>query len=230
MFLVALFQAGWVGTERIYYLRFFRNSPQTGSSPGALTRAFIGRYIVLGIVSGFMSIIAIAPLALIAWALHVPDSFAVWGQAFALLIVDAVLTFVSPALAYSTRQTSTALRIGWAILKEGWPTTLWYAVVAPMAIVALTYMRPQEFRYEVSPIWVVASALAGIVNLAVKGATARFYLRQIDTGVDGSAFDDFLSEEQAKLRGPTLLDALRGKSYKDSINEMEKEEPAEAGS
>jgi hypothetical protein len=43
--LLALFQAGWVGTERIFYLRYFKNKGMRKEEPARLTRAFMGRFI-----------------------------------------------------------------------------------------------------------------------------------------------------------------------------------------
>ncbi|MEA2451689.1 MAG: hypothetical protein QOG04_399 [Actinomycetota bacterium] len=133
-----------------------------------------------------------ALLALVSWLADLPQSANVYGQALALVVVDTVLTFVTPALAYTTNDPSKALRMGVNMLRDGWPSTAWYAVIAPMAIVFLTYAHPQDPR-AISWPWIAGSALAGLLNLAVKGATARFYLRRIDTGDDGAAFTDYLA-------------------------------------
>lgn len=79
-----------------------------------------------------------------------------------------------------------ALKIGIGMLRAGWPGTAWYALVPPLAFVALTYLRPPEAGMAGG--WLALSAIATLLNLLAKGATAAFYLREHQVDDDGAAF------------------------------------------
>src|SRR5438874_2026198 len=96
-FLVALpatiFSCGWVGTQRIWYLHIFRGGTLARDLLWRMTLAFVGRYLVLGLLGAI-------PFSLLV----IPTVMAVQGQtARALIFVpfvfiaDFVLTFVTPA-------------------------------------------------------------------------------------------------------------------------------------
>jgi hypothetical protein len=200
-FIVWIFQAGWVGTERIFYLRSFKDKGMQAREALKLTRAFIMRFIALGVVSGVLYMVLLLPISLLLMLLPIGNS-TLPSQALATLALDFFLTFVTPALAFTTDTVSKAFRIGRDMLFEGLPGTLWYAVVAPMAIVILSYSQPGRStgadETGVNAFWVAFSVGAGLVNLAAKGATARYYLRKVDTGDDGSAFEDYLTPREKK--------------------------------
>lgn len=185
---VALFQIGWVGTERVWYLRGYRGLSLTPREALRFTRAFFGRYFSLALFT-MIPFIAVLIMVSIAVALWVDDPGLRRVIAFSLpiLVVDVLLTFATPALAFTTSSASRAVGIGWRMLKAGWPGTAWYAFLPPMAILALTYTRSPE-NAESGMFWAVASGGAALLNLLAKGAVAAFYLRQYETTDDGAAF------------------------------------------
>ncbi len=46
----ALFGLGWLGTERIWFLRLFRGQTLTRNEAWSFTWSFLGRYLVLGLL------------------------------------------------------------------------------------------------------------------------------------------------------------------------------------
>jgi hypothetical protein len=161
--------AGWVGTQRIWYLRLFRGMTLESDEYWHMTWAFVGRYVVLGFLMGI-------PLSL----LFLPVSFAVQGQvaraAILLLYVfvaDFVLTFVTPALAFSTGSALEALAIGWRTLWDGWPATAPYGLVAPLVIIGLG----QVLGRALGAAAIVLTILGTLLGLWFKGATTAYYLR-----------------------------------------------------
>ena len=190
IFPILIFLSGWYGTERMFYLRGFRNEGLGGAEALRFTRAFIGRYLWLGIIS-MIPLIAVYIAVAAIWDLPFgaqggTEWAAVTVNMIALIVWDVALTFVTPALAYSTPEVGKSFRAGIDMLREGWPRTAWYALVPPLAFVALTYMRAPES--DVESVWLVASGVAGMVNLLAKGAVAAFYLREHEVGDDGAAF------------------------------------------
>ncbi len=106
-----LISIGYVGTERIWYLRVFRGVSTTPNLVLKLSRDFLGRYFVLGLMfSGPFWVYAISVVLLLHRA-RLPLWYWVGGY-FIVMAADFALTFVTPALAYSTRKATAAARIG----------------------------------------------------------------------------------------------------------------------
>ncbi len=102
---------GYVGTERIWYLRVFRGVSMTPNLVLKLSRDFLGRYFVLGLMFfGPFWVYAISVVLLLHRA-RLPLWYWVGGY-FIVMAADFALTFVTPALAYSTRKATAAARIG----------------------------------------------------------------------------------------------------------------------
>lgn len=202
-FPVAMFGIGWLGTERIWYLRIFNGKDITRQELWRLTWAFFWRFLRLGLLMGvaFLPVIALA----LRHGISDPDrlqramsSIEVIALGTVLgLVVDFGLTFVTPALAFSTRRVRDALQSGIALLRREWPRTAWYALVPPLVLVlAVRTWQP------VVEGWIAAilSALSVLINVWFKGAAAAFYLRRIPVGDDGAAFTDREPEPTGEAR------------------------------
>lgn len=177
------FSAGWVGTERMFYLRAFRGLPLLTSERWRFTWAFFGRYALLGLVMS-------APLCALLWLTVVTGSqgLILPGIIVVGVLLDVALTFVTPALAFTTRRVTVAWRVGHRTLVDGWPSSAWYALVPPLA--ALIAFRALPLR--VAGV-AVLTAFGSLLNLWFKGAVAAYYLRVHEVGDDG-AVDAPLSE------------------------------------
>lgn len=186
-----LFALGWFGTERIWYLRIYRNEPISGGELLRFTRAFFGRFFRLALLAA----IVWSPFVFWAFGAAVGDPDRAEGglsgpaewvvPAVLTMVVDFVLTFVTPALAFSTRQVGEALRLGVRMLRDHWPRTAWYALVPPLALVLLARV------FDPSPTVagrLAISAATTLLYVWFKGATAAFYLRRVEVGRDGAAF------------------------------------------
>lgn len=190
---ISILGMGWVGTERVWYLRLFRGR---GISPGELwklTRAFILRYIFLGVIVGLVMLPVLFIVGMVA-----AEGFGRGTEGFPLsffipfliitVIIDVALTFVTPALAFTTGQIGAAFRIGFRTLREEWPRSAWYALIPPFALVIISRWTSstglettQQTAFGIG---------AAMLNLWFKGATAAFYLRRHEVGVWGAAFED----------------------------------------
>jgi len=177
-----LFWAGWLGTQRIWYLRIFRGEKLSVREAWQLSWGYLGRYLVLGLMVG--SPIYALILAVIVWEARTaavtgavtPSGLPGWtiGVFFAYwFVLDVVLTFVTPALAYTTRRVRDAIAIGWSLLRSTWPRSAVYALLPPLTLIAFATYNPSAL----SPLGVlVISVVSTLIGLLTKGAIASFYI------------------------------------------------------
>ena len=172
--LVLLFRAGWVGTERVWYMRVFRGSSFPRSDVWRFVPAFMGRFIVLGLIVG-------APLMAIfaVWGSVPPvgrlSPSALWVLIIGGVLADFALTFVAPALAFTTRSVKAALRIGIGMIRAEWPRSAPYVLIPPLAIQIVLRAVPPRQQLD-RPVWLGAAIASSLVGFAFKGAIARFDL------------------------------------------------------
>ncbi len=185
---------GWPGTERIWYLRIFRGQRFRWWEARRLTFAFFMPFAVLG----FLVFTPGTVLIVVLWNLglldsHIPLLIALTGWG---VMTDVVLTFVTPALAYTCPRVRDAIRSGIRMIFTEWPKSAWYVLTPPLAaVIVASGLRP--FR---KPIGVaVGGGIAVLVNLLMKGATAAFFLRRAKVGDDGAAF---LGRGERRSEGP----------------------------
>lgn len=184
--LTSMVIAGWFGTERIWYLRVYRGKGIRPVELWTLTRAFALRYFLLGliVITPINIVFAEAGRRLFS-AAPISESTvrAITNLAFFLNVpIVVLLTFVTPALAYTTHRIRMALGIGWRMVLDEWPRSAGYALVPPLAILISLQMLPGSALGTVGwLVWV-------LLNLWFKGATAAFYLRQYEAGDNGAAF------------------------------------------
>jgi hypothetical protein len=176
---VAIFAIGWPGTERMLYLRAFRGLPLLRSELVPFTVAFLGRFFALGVVAT----IAMSGIGLV-YAATADTTIRLIAVAVGFLALDVFLTFVTPALAFTTRRVSIAVRIGHRTLVDGWPHSAWYAFVPPLATVVVVRLLPETlvgWRARIA-----LTAAGALLNLWFKGAVAAFYLRGHPASDDGA--------------------------------------------
>ena len=179
---------GWYGTERIWYMRAFRGQPLERGEFWPLTSAFRGRFFVLGVLAA----LAMVPSLFLSLAIGGNAGgvvFIAW-----MFAVDAALTFVTPALAFSTRKAFQAIRIGFRLARQAWPASALYLFIPPLALrIAAASFASQRSEVVFA---LVADTLAVLLLLWFRGATARFYLRFNETGETGAAFKTVEGEEE----------------------------------
>lgn len=141
-----LFGFGWLGTQRIWYLRIFRGANLAAREAWELSWKFLGRYFVLGVLVGF-PIFALY-LGVLLWQIRGAAAtgsaphvvFPIWLLIAFLaywFVVDLVLTFVAPALAYTTARVRESWAIGQRMLRRTWPHCAVYALLPPLTLLAL---------------------------------------------------------------------------------------------
>ncbi len=182
---VVLVFCGWVGAERIFFLRHFAGKPVTLRHLLSLVEPFMGRFLALGLLAGIAPLVLLVPLTLL-WGggvkALVPRA-RIGTIAFALAL-DFALTFVPPALAFTTRSVRRALRIGFALIRQTWPRCALYVLCPPLALnLNNLVFRPGDLPM----LRLLGAAFLAIVALLAKGATVAFYLRQQPVDNDDGA-------------------------------------------
>lgn len=163
-----IFMAGFMGTQRLWFRRILEGNP---FEPGEVWRSswhYVGRFAWLA----FVTSLAVVPVALLS--IISPATF--WaGAVVSWIAIDAAITFVSPALAYTTSSGSQAWRIGWPMARNEWKTLRWHVLTPPLVIVLVGRTLPAlgVTRWVAIPL----SIVGWMVNLLFKGAQAIPYLR-----------------------------------------------------
>jgi hypothetical protein len=175
--MVQIVLAGFVGVQRIWFLRVWRKSTLELHELAPLTWRFMGRYIALALTVGVMFG---APFLIVGPALlrneHVGAVIAI--SVVVSLIVDFLLTFVTPALAYTTRSVREAVRIGTRMIASTWPSSAWYVLTPGLALTSFAFLLHSRSTS------LLVAAVTSVVALWFKGAVAAFYLR-IHPELDG---------------------------------------------
>jgi hypothetical protein len=178
-FALAVFALGWLGAERTFF-RLRREGKEAPLSEllGAAP-SFIGRFFRLSLLTGIV-VFPVMVVGLVAMTRYVKAGDFNTGVAVleiatlgVMLPVDLALTFVTPALAFTTASATEALGIGFRMIRQTWPRSGLYILCPPLALNMLNAMYPTR---SLAFTLVTTPALA-VLALAAKGATAAFYLR-----------------------------------------------------
>lgn len=192
--LVALLTVGWVGTERLWYLRAWHADGLRAGALAPATLRYLGRFLLLGLGAGVAYVLLALPaiVAVVRRAVQAAQDAAasgstvetdglvpLWSTAWlvgAVLVLDVLGTFITPALVYSTWRVSVAVPLGLRLLRLTWPHAALYVVVPPLALVVLNTVGGTGG-------WLGAGlvVVAALANLLVKGAVAAYYLRVVGT-------------------------------------------------
>lgn len=172
--------AGWVGTQRIWYLRTWRGVSMAASEVFQFTARLLGRFLRLGLIVVAL-MIPFTLFALVFGRSATAGALVISGLA---VVVDFILTFSTPALAYSTARAGDAMRIGVRTLRETWPQCAWYALLPPLAIASAGRLLPESVLS--TDARVVYLGVTALLALLFKGAAAAFYIRRYEVGDDGS--------------------------------------------
>jgi hypothetical protein len=192
-----LFLMGFAGTQRVWFLRGFRDRSLKLAEIWPMTLRFIPRFLLLGLVTGgsFLTvlfvlrgvgIVRISASRAAGHAAHRPLGLVIIG---ACLVADVALTFVTPALALSFRSWRQALRRGFRALQETWPSSAFYVLTPGITLFAVSALAPKSADGAVAT--ALAAASGAVLALWFKGAVVAFYSRLYPSINDsGAAYAD----------------------------------------
>ena len=177
-FFIYLAQVGFYGTQRLWYSAVWEGRPFSLEDAVDTSVAMWGRFFRTG-VAVFLPLSVVA-LVIAFLVVHSASDSAHRALVFAVpvfglsLVADLALTFVAPALAFTTPETGRALGIGLAMLRRTWPACAPYALAPPITLQALAAVSPGRVGL---PIAAAGAAASALFALWWKGATAAYYLR-----------------------------------------------------
>src|SRR5438132_1252850 len=182
-FAVMLVYVGWLGAERVFFQRHLEGKPVSLPHLLRLVKAFVGRFFVLGV---FFGVIVLTFFFALAGVLgidiaHLPDTGAQFPLSFQVsfaalaIVMDLALTFVTPALAYTTRSVVRAWDIGLAMIRQTWPRSALYVLCPPLALSLLNYIFPVGGR----ALPLMLTSVVTLVALLAKRAIAALHLRAV---------------------------------------------------
>jgi len=207
MLATLFFQLGWYGAERVFFQRRLRDEPVAVRHLLGLVGPFIGRFFAVGLPFG----IVLSGFYFTAFRVHrpvggpMPGWFHV-GAGLCLLGMDFALTFVTPALAYTTRSALRAMGIGFVMIRQTWPRSALYVLCPPLALNLLHLIYPVGNS---AVQWAISSLLL-FVSLLAKGAIAAFYLRERGSySDDGAAYITAQDEPPSSVMLTTPIDHRR---------------------
>ena len=188
-----LFVPGWFGVERIFFQRHFEGRPVRLPHLLRLVKPFVGRFLALGVPFAIVVLTFVFALGGLVGidefhrpesALEIPLSFLLPLATF-FFVMDFVLTFVPPALAYTTRSVTEALNIGVGMIRQTWPRSALYLLCPPLALNVLHNIFPAGGLVA----RLAVTCIVILVGLVAKGAIAAFYLRERGSySEDGAAY------------------------------------------
>jgi hypothetical protein len=174
---VWVYFAGFLGTERLWYVAVERGVPISWSDVRGLTfGAFRGRFIRLGVL--FVTLVAVPFIV----ALAATDSNSLERTLLVLGVVavfDAAFTFAPAGLAFTNGTASDALWHSIAVLRAQWPKCAWYVLIPPLAIQSVLQIVPRS-TLSLAVLLAFDLALAAFALLC-KGATVLFYADRYPT-------------------------------------------------
>jgi hypothetical protein len=167
---------GFYGTQRVWYAAVWDEHRFTLEDAYTTSRAMFGRYFRTGILVG-------VPFVLVGLVIETPLWFGAGRSSLVYPIstlvltalLDALLTFVTPALAFTTADPARAWRIGTAMIRATWPGSALYVLTPAIALQAAALLSPTRFGVAAGSGIAAATALFA---LWWKGATAAYYRRE----------------------------------------------------
>ena len=175
-----IFALGWLGAERTFF-RLRREGKEVALRELVdSVLGFIGRFFKLGVLVGVAVFPAIA-VGMLVGTRYAKEGNVELGAVViyvstlaVMLVLDVALTFVTPALTFTTPSAREALRIGLRMIRQTWPRSGLYILCPPLALNLLNAM----YRNQRPQVTMVTTAAFAILSLVAKGATAVFYLRE----------------------------------------------------
>lgn len=175
---LSLFETGWAGTQQIWTLGVEVDRPVSTDEVWLVTWRYVGRYFLLSLSYAPIMILLTYILIWRQDGLVFSDNIR-YVFAGPLVLIEIALTFVVPALAFSTRSLRQAFRIGLRLLRRNWRRDFVYAIAPAVTLQsAYTFISPAfdaSFAEQVAVGWLLA-----LVALVLRVTIAREYVRLID--------------------------------------------------
>jgi hypothetical protein len=189
----AAFALGFLGMQREWYATAFVGGRPSPRRIWTRSWRYFIRFLPIAVASiaAWVLLLGLVVLPLVLRSatdfgsirLRVEITVTIWS-----FVVDFVLTFVMPALVFTTANPFKAFAIGMRYLRRAWRAVRWHALVPPMAIIVVGQMI--RGGHTGIAYGVTITLLGAMLNLLFKGAQLRAYLAhasELGVTVDGQA-------------------------------------------
>jgi hypothetical protein len=178
------FALGFLGMQREWYATAFAEARPSARRIWFRSWRYFVRFLPVAIVAlvGFPLLIGGVVLPLVFRLGHASDFHSMWLRieitvAVWSFLLDFVLTFVMPALVFTTANPFKAFGIGLRYLRDAWSAVKWHALVPPMAVIVIGQIIG---GHQTAAYGIVITLLGAMLNLLFKGAQVRAYLAHAD--------------------------------------------------
>lgn len=168
-----LFEIGFSGTQRVWLLRTWRQTPLSPRDCWTLSWRFFGPLFRLGLLMYWPVAVLLIPTGIVAAEYHA--TWLVVVVAAASLLLDTLLTFVVPELIFGPPSAVDAWRSGRHLLRVSWPECRWYVVTPGLCLLVVGNSLE---RVGTQP-WLsaIAAGVASVVALIMKSVILSYYIR-----------------------------------------------------
>jgi hypothetical protein len=173
---VSLFILGFRGTARVWFVRVWQGNAMSLGEVWTLSWRFLGRMLVLGLL---VAIPYAAALGIFYGAIY-PAGFSALttlgiAGGISTFLLDVALTFVVPAIVFTSPSAREACRIGLRMLKEHRRHALAYLLAPPLALAVVSRLIVRATPG--GAVYLIEQVVIALLDVLFKGAITAYYLR-----------------------------------------------------
>ena len=173
---VSLFILGFRGTVRVWFVRVWQGDAMSLGEVWTLSWRFLGRMLVLGLLVAipYAAVLGILYAAVNPAGFSAVTTLGIAGG-ISTFLLDVALTFVVPAIVFTSRSAPDACRIGLRMLKEHRRHALAYLLTPPLALAVVSRLIVRATPG--GAIYLIEQVLIALLDVVFKGAITAYYLR-----------------------------------------------------
>jgi hypothetical protein len=180
---------GVLGAERAWFIAADRRERFTWSEVRGVARVVWFRYVGLGVYAAVVGAILLVPIVLLAGVVQLALGGGDYEVALRVgivvtgLLLEIALTFATVVRVFSDITAGDAIRHSLHVIRVEWPSSLWYALAAPLTVHALVLALPPS-TVGVG-VRVATLTVDAVIRLFCVGAVALFWAdRYMMIGID----------------------------------------------
>jgi hypothetical protein len=139
---------GVLGAERAWFVAADRREHFTWAEVRSISGVVWGRYIGLGFCAAFLAVMIFIPIALLSGFVQLALGGGDYEVALRVallvsaLLIEITLTFATVVRVFSDISAVDAIRHSLHVIRIEWPSSLWYALAAPLTVQAVVLVLP----------------------------------------------------------------------------------------
>lgn len=212
-FVGSVFALGFVATERLWYVEAWNDGFLSARVVWKTSWRHFPRLFRLGVLA---LVLGVVPYLLTVGVLTIGGVSASTSNTAAIVVaalcLDVALTFVVPAIVFSTTSALQAIEGGWRLLASNWPRNAAYCLLPALTLQFAARAIPAFAG--TSSLAILGVLVAALVDLAFKGAITAYYRRLVPTPAAFASAIRIAAEHAAwRTSRPSLRESLLGFAY-----------------